>query len=57
MRRMNGEDMYKFVVSTLPYPGARIISEGTEGTVVTAKEIAELRKTFAAEIAALKVNR
>ena len=45
---------YKFVVSTLPYPGARVIGEGTEGTVATAKEIAALRKKFAAEISALK---
>ena len=45
---------YKFVVSTQPYPGARIIGAGTEGTVATAKEIAALRKEFATEIAALK---
>ena len=45
---------YKFVVSTLPYPGARVIGEGTDGTVATAKEIAALRKKFAAEISALK---
>ena len=45
---------YKFIVSTLPYPGACIIGEGTEGTVATAKEIVAFRKKFAAEIAALK---
>ena len=42
---------YKFVVSTLPYPGARIIGKGTEGMVMKAGEIAALRKKFAAEIA------
>ena len=31
----------------------RILGEGTEGTVMTAKEIAALRKKFSDEIAAL----
>jgi hypothetical protein len=44
---------YPYVVSTIPLPGARILGEGTEGTVMTAKEIAALRKKFAVEIAAL----
>jgi hypothetical protein len=44
---------YPYIVSTIPCPGARIIGEGTEGTVMTAKEIAALRKKFAVEIAAL----
>ena len=46
---------YKYIVSTLPWPGARVLGAGTEGTVMTAKEIAALRKKFAAEIAALIV--
>ena len=44
---------YSYIVSTIPLPGARILGEGTEGTVMTAKEIAALRKKFAAEIASL----
>jgi len=44
---------YTYIVSTIPLPGARILGEGTEGTVMTAKEIAALRKKFAVEIAAL----
>ena len=54
---------YKYIVSTIPLPDdrraalprgrVRILGEGTEGTVMTAKEIATLRKNFAAEIAAL----
>ena len=52
---------YKYVVSTIPLhddgrdalPRVRILGEGTEGTVMTAKEIAALRKKFAAEIAVL----
>ena len=47
---------YKYIVSTLPWPGARILGAGTEGTVMTAKEIAALRKKFAAEIAELKTK-
>ena len=44
---------YPYIVSTIPCPGARILGEGTEGKVMTAKEVAELRKKFAAEIAVL----
>ena len=52
---------YPYIVSTIPLPDdgrdalprVRILGEGTEGTVMTAKEIAALRKKFAAEIAAL----
>ena len=47
---------YKYIVSTIPYPGARILGEGTQGAVMTAKEIAALRKKFAAEIAELKTK-
>ena len=47
---------YKYIVSTLPWPGARVLGAGTEGTVMTAKEIAALRKKFAAEIAELKTK-
>ena len=47
---------YKYIVSTLPWPGARILGAGTEGTVMTAKEIATLRKKFAAEIVELKTK-
>ena len=60
---------YKYIVSTIPLPddgraGAprppsgrvRILGTGTEGTVMTAKEIAALRKKFAAEIAELKTK-
>ena len=47
---------YPHVVSTRPYPGARIIGEGTEGTVMKSAEISALRKTFAAEIAELKAR-
>jgi hypothetical protein len=52
---------YKYIVSTIPLPDdgraalprgrIRILGAGTEGTVMTAKEIAALRKKFAAEIA------
>ena len=47
---------YPHVVSTHPYPGARIIGAGTEGTVMKAAEIAALRKKFASEIAELKAR-
>ena len=47
---------YKLVVSTQPYPGARVVGGGTEGSVATAKEIDALRKEFAAEISALKIR-
>ena len=47
---------YKYIVSTLPWPGARALGAGTEGTVMTAKEIAALRKKFAAEITELKTK-
>ena len=39
--------------AALPRGHIRILGEGSEGTVMTAKEIAALRKNFAAEIAAL----
>ena len=52
---------YPYIVSTIPLPDdgraalprgrVRILGEGTAGTVMTAKEIAALRKKFAAEIA------
>ena len=42
---------YKYVVSSAPWPGARVVGAGTEGTVVKAGEIVALRKKFAAEIA------
>ena len=57
---------YKYIVSTIPLPDdgkaalprgrVRILGEGTEGTVMSAKEIAALRKKFAAEIAELKTK-
>ena len=57
---------YKYIVSTIPLPDdgrdalprvrIRILGEGTEGRVMTAKEIAALRKKFAAEIAELKTK-
>ena len=60
---MNELKKYPYIVSTIPLPDdgraalprgrVRILGEGTEGTVMTAKEIAALRKKFAAEIASL----
>jgi len=47
---------YPHVISPRQYPGARIVGEGTEGTVMKSAEIAALRKKFAAEIAALKAK-
>ena len=55
---------YKYIVSTIPLhddgrdalPRVRILGEGTEGTVMTAKEIDALRKKFAAEIVELKTK-
>ena len=43
---------YPHVVSTRPYPGAKVIGAGTEGTVMKSAEIAVLRRKFAAEIKA-----
>ena len=47
---------YQHVVSTIPWPGARLIGGETEGTVMKAREFAELRKRFAAEISVLKAE-
>ena len=57
---------YPYIVSTIPLPDdgraalprgrIRILGAGTEGTVMTAKEIAALRKKFSAEIAELKTK-
>ena len=41
--------------AALPRGRVRILGEGTQGTVMTAKEIAALRKKFAAEIASLRL--
>lgn len=41
---------YTLLVSTLPYPGARVVGAGTEGKVMTAKEMSSLRTQFVAEI-------
>ena len=48
---------YSHIVSTRPYPGARIVGAGTEGKEMTAGEIMALRKRFAAEIAAQDAGR
>ena len=51
---MQALSRYPRVVSTIPLPGVanvRVLGEGTEGTIVTAKELAAMRKAFAAEIA------
>ena len=45
---------YPLVVSTIPLPGVdnvRVLGEGTEGSVISAKELASMRKAFATEIA------
>ena len=45
---------YPLVVSTIPLPGVanvRVLGEGTEDSVITAKELAFMRKAFATEIA------
>ena len=47
---------YPHIVSTRPCPGARVLGEGTEGTVMKSAEIAVLRKKFAAEIAEMKAR-
>ena len=57
---------YPYIVSTIPLPDdgraalprgrVRILGEGTEGTVMTAKDVAALRKKFAAEITELKAK-
>lgn len=47
---------YDFVVSSAPYPGARVVGVGTEGKIYSAKQLNECRRCFAAEIAALKCN-
>lgn len=51
---MQALSRYPRVISTIPLPGVanvRVLGEGTEGTIVTAKELAAMRKAFAAEIA------
>ena len=50
---------YPLVVSTMPIPGVanvRVLGEGTEGTTITANDLAAMRKAFAAEIAAMKLR-
>lgn len=50
---------YPLVVSTVPIPGVanvRVLGEGTEGTTITANDLAAMRKAFAAEIAAMKLR-
>lgn len=45
---------YPLVVSTIPIPGlsnVRVLGEGTEGTTLTAAELAAMRRAFAAETA------
>ena len=44
---------YPHIVSTIPWPDARVIGEDTDGVVMKAKELAAWRKRFAAEIAEL----
>lgn len=46
---------YPLVVSTIPLPGVknvRVLGEGTEGTTISSNELIDMRKAFAAEIAA-----
>lgn len=45
---------YRFMVSTIPYPGARVVGEGTTGKIIKPSEFSALRKSFAAEIVKLK---
>jgi len=45
---------YQYIVSTVPYPGARVLGEGTEGTVMDMNALQALRRQFSAEIAELK---
>ncbi|MCR5752936.1 MAG: hypothetical protein K6G91_13355 [Kiritimatiellae bacterium] len=47
---------YASVVSSAPWPGARVVGAGTEGTLMKAKEIADLRKQFAMEISEVKAK-
>ena len=45
---------YPLVVSTIPLPGlrhVRVLGGGTEGTILSSKELIAMRKTFAEEIA------
>ena len=44
---------YPHVVSTVPWPGARVVGADTEGSVLRADDFVALRKRFAAEIAEL----
>lgn len=48
---------YSHVVSTVPWPGATVLGAGTEGTIMTAADMAALRKKFAMEVAVLNVAR
>ena len=47
---------YDRVVSSAPWPGARVVGAGTEGKLMKAKEIAALRKQFAREISEIKAK-